>query len=193
MVRHWTPKPTIISCIRSSPTGGNNTIMPFLPILYKLWKTRMSHHTELGCGVGQRIHFCCRPQRSCGKVMFSQASLILFTGERGRHPPGQVPPGGDNPLVDPPDRHCPRQTPPWADTSPGRHPQGRHPPGRHPPPVRCPRQADSPRRRLLQRAVRILLECITVLWIFTPSYCPYCIICLIPQKYVYSNRRSEVY
>ena len=23
MVRHWTPKPVIISCIRSSPTGGN--------------------------------------------------------------------------------------------------------------------------------------------------------------------------
>ena len=23
MVRHWTPKPAIISCTRSSPTGGN--------------------------------------------------------------------------------------------------------------------------------------------------------------------------
>ena len=23
MVRHWTPKPVMISCIRSSPTGGN--------------------------------------------------------------------------------------------------------------------------------------------------------------------------
>ena len=49
MVRHWTTKPVIISCIRLSPTGGNffllllnplNTTMPFLPTLYKLWKTR---------------------------------------------------------------------------------------------------------------------------------------------------------
>ena len=23
LVRHWTPKPVIISCIRSNPTGGN--------------------------------------------------------------------------------------------------------------------------------------------------------------------------
>ena len=135
----------------------------------------MSHHTELGCGVGQRIHVCCRPQRSRGKVMLSQASLILFTGERGRHPPGQVPPGGDNPLVD-----TPWQTLPWAHNPMGRHPPGRHPQGRRPhhadtprhadtparqtpPPGRHPRQADSPRRQLLQRAVRILLECIIVL------------------------------
>ena len=27
---------------------------------------------------------CYRPQRSCGKVMFSQASVILFTGGGGR-------------------------------------------------------------------------------------------------------------
>ena len=43
-----------------------------------------------------------RPQRSCGKVMFSQASVILFT------------------------RGCVWQTPP------GRHPPGRYPSGRHP-------------------------------------------------------------
>ena len=59
MVRHWTPKPAIICSIRSSPTGGNffllllnplNTKLPFLPTLYKLWKTRMfpgaHHHTD---------------------------------------------------------------------------------------------------------------------------------------------------
>ena len=28
----------------------------------------------------------CRPQRSCGKTMFSQASVILFTEEDGRPP-----------------------------------------------------------------------------------------------------------
>ena len=50
MARHWTPKPAIMSCTRSSPTGGNffllllnslNTKLPFLPTLYKLWKTRL--------------------------------------------------------------------------------------------------------------------------------------------------------
>ena len=68
-----------------------------------------------------------RPQRSCGKVMFSQASVIMFTGggcmpsmHWGRHPPGRHPLG----------RHSPGQTPPWADTSPGQT----SPPGKHPPP-----------------------------------------------------------
>ena len=50
-------------------------------------------------------------QRSCGKVMFSQASVILFMGGvtdsyLGRHPSGRHPLG---------------QKPPWADTPPGRH------------------------------------------------------------------------
>ena len=55
-----------------------------------------------------------RPQRSCGKVIFSQASIILSTG------------GGD-----------PEQTPPWEDTPGlGKHPPpGRHPPGQTPPPI----------------------------------------------------------
>ena len=48
LVRHWTLKPVIISCIRWRPTGGNffllllnplMAILPFLPTLYKLWKT----------------------------------------------------------------------------------------------------------------------------------------------------------
>ena len=46
--------------------------------------------------------------------MFSQASVILFTGGGGgcgRHPPGQTPP---------------RQTPPWADTTQTDTPLGRH-------------------------------------------------------------------
>ena len=50
-----------------------------------------------------------RPQRSCGKVMFLQASVILFTGEgvwqNTPHPLGRPP----------------RQIPsPWADTPPPR-------------------------------------------------------------------------
>ena len=73
-----------------------------------------------------------RPQRSWGKVMFSQASVILLTGgvsasvhagihsppPQSRHPPGadtpweQTPPGADTLQ----NRHPPEQTPPGADT-----------------------------------------------------------------------------
>ena len=90
-----------------------------------------------------------RPQCICGKVMFSQASVILFTG------------GGecltDTPWVDTsPGRHSP-----WADTSQADTPS---PPGRHPPPVRhCPGHTDTLSRRLLLWTVHILLEYILVL------------------------------
>ena len=79
-----------------------------------------------------------RPQHSCDKVMFSQASAILSTGgggvwqtPPGRHPSGRHPPGQTSPGRHPP----PIQTPPL-----GRHPPGRHPPaqcmlGYTPPPV----------------------------------------------------------
>ena len=61
-----------------------------------------------------------RPQRSCRKVMFSQASVILFTGggvypsmHLGRHPPGQTPsrqtPPGRQPPP-PPSRQLLQQT-----------------------------------------------------------------------------------
>ena len=59
---------------------------------------------------------CYRPQRSCGKVMFSQASAILFTGGVA-----------DTPLG----RHTPLERPP----SLGRHPLGRHP--WQTPPTQC--------------------------------------------------------
>ena len=80
-------------------------------------------------------YYLCFLSRKCAvcKVMFSQASVILFTGgvsarhpPLSRHPPGQT----HSPWAD---------TPTWADTLPlgrhphlGRHPLGRHPPGRHP-------------------------------------------------------------
>ena len=69
-----------------------------------------------------------------GKVMFSQTSVILFTGVGGsRHPPLVAPPG---------------QTPPWADTPVGTH--------THP-------WADTPSPEIATAAeVRILLECILV-------------------------------
>ena len=50
---------------------------------------------------------CYRPQRSCGKVMFSQASVILFT-EEGVYPSMH--------LGSPPEQTPPVQTPPRADT-----------------------------------------------------------------------------
>ena len=103
-----------------------------------------------------------RPQRSCGKVMFSQASVILSGGVYGRQPPGKHPPGRI-----PPGRH-----PSWADTSPRQTPPhpvhaGIHTPylvhaGIH---IPCPVHAGihAPLQRPLQRTVRILLECILVI------------------------------
>ena len=82
-----------------------------------------------------------RPQRSCGKVMFSQASVILFTGvcvcdPVGRHSlPGQTPPAQTPTWADIPQTDTPwLGHPPWADTpSPetataagGMHPTGMH-------------------------------------------------------------------
>ena len=84
-----------------------------------------------------------RPQRSCGKVMFSRASVILSKMVSGRHPP-------------PPWQTLPgRQTSPWSDTPLGRHPSGqtpllgRHPhgqtpPGQNQPPSRHPPGQTSP-------------------------------------------------
>ena len=56
--------------------------------------------------IGRNYNY--RLQRSCGKVMFSQASVILA----GRHPPGrQLPNRADTPLG----RHPPQQTATAAD------------------------------------------------------------------------------
>ena len=74
-----------------------------------------------------------RPQRSCGKVMFSQASVILITGEVcGRHPPGRHP-SGQTPLLPNAcwDTHTPAQcmlgyTTPAATAPDGTHPTGMH-------------------------------------------------------------------
>ena len=54
-----------------------------------------------------------RPQRSCGKVMFSQASVILFTW-RGVYPSVHW---GRHPRAD---------TPPTATAADGTHPTGMH-------------------------------------------------------------------
>ena len=103
--------------------------------------------------------------------MFLHLSVSLFVhrgrGCLGRHPSfGQTPPRADTS----PGRR-PRQIPMWTDTPgqtlPGRHPPGR-PPGRHP--RQTPLSRHPPSRQLLQQTVCILLECILVEnWYWDPQ------------------------
>ena len=99
-----------------------------------------------------------RPQRSCGKVMFSQVSDILFTGGRGSGCVWQTPLG----------RHLPgRHSPHWANT-PRQTPPGQTSPGQTLPPLgKHPVHAGI--RWPLQRTLCILLECILVWHIFAES------------------------
>ena len=93
------------------------------------------HHMPLLCIMASLffIKSCYCKQRSCGKVMFSQASVILFTGGRGvflsGRPPGQRSPLDRDPLWtgtpwteipldgDPPKQRLPPDRDP-ADTAP---------------------------------------------------------------------------
>ena len=80
----------------------------------------------------------CRNAIITGKVMLSQASVIVFTGVRWQTPQGRHHRVGRHPLDRPPSW----TEPPWADTTspptgrhtPGRPSLGRQPLGRHPPP-----------------------------------------------------------
>ena len=98
--------------------------------------------------------------------VFTSVSQEFYQGRcthplAGRHPPGQTPPS-------PAGRHPPMARHPLA----GRQPPSRQTPtpGRQTPPGSTPPwQADTP---LLQRTVRILLECILVL------------ICVLTTKFV---------
>ena len=75
-----------------------------------------------------------RPQHSCGKVVFSQTSVILSTGGclllvLGTHTPGQTLPWADTPLGrHPAEQTPPVQTPPrqTATAADGTHPTGMH-------------------------------------------------------------------
>ena len=93
-----------------------------------------------------------RPQRSWGKVMFSQASVILLTGGSASvhagihtHPPWADPPGADTPpeQTPPGSRHPWSRHPPGADT-PRADTPGADPPGAATPPEQTPPGADSP-------------------------------------------------
>ena len=74
-----------------------------------------------------------RPQPSCGKVMFSQASVILITGKVcGRHPPGRHPSGQTPPLPNACwDTHTPAQCMLGYTTPAATEPDGTHPTGMH--------------------------------------------------------------
>ena len=83
-----------------------------------------------------------RPKRSWGKVIFSQACVILFTGGGlpqcmlGYHPQSRHPPWT---------RHPPStDTPMGADTPRPGTPQSRHPPGPGTPPDQAPPQTRHP-------------------------------------------------
>ena len=93
-------------------------------------------------------HNCCcyatmlhhyRPQRSWGKVIFSQASVILLTGGSASVHAG-IPPGPDTPLEQTPWE----QTPPRSRPPRSRPPQELTPPRSRPPGSRPPPGADSP-------------------------------------------------
>ena len=127
------------------------------------------------------LYFIITVRNEVAKVMFLHLSVILFTGGmvclsacwdttpreaptwEAHPPPGSAhtPPGKHPPGSTPSwEAHPPGITPsPWEAHPPGRTPslRGAHPPGRTPP----------PRRRLPLRTVRILLECILVLYIET--------------------------
>ena len=95
----------------------------------------------------QLYHY--RPQRSWGKVMFLQASVILLTGGVPHIPPPrqQAPPRADPPGADTP--HQSRQPPgsrhPRAQTTPP--PWSRHPLVADPPGADTPRADTPPRSR----------------------------------------------
>ena len=109
----------------SNKDGFKPTCNEFLA--FNLWVRHLLHSSRTLCKVmillisGKFKFLCYRPQRSCGKVMFSQASVILFTGgvwqtrHLSRHPP--------------PGRHPPGLTPPFQQTAiaaDDMHPTGIH-------------------------------------------------------------------
>ena len=137
------------------------------------------------------------------KVMFLHVSVILFTGGASGEPPRtrQTPPLGPRrtPLQT-------RQTPPGPRRTPP--PDQADPPGpdRHPPwdqgepPLQTrqtpPDQADPPPGRTLQhtvneRPVRILLECILVLYFISPLFIMFLCVNQIPTTLTKSSKEYE--
>ena len=127
----------------------HSIIRPFLPRQLRLVVPKLLFRRFLNDNVILVSKTCYRPQRSWGKVIFSQASVILFTGGvclsacwdtatplRRRHPPAR--------------RSSPCQgDPPAKETTPPR---------------------SRLRHTVNERLVRILLECILVLFVFSKDY-----------------------
>ena len=117
---------------------------------------RYAYRSEL-CYSDLDLNSNYRPQRSWGKVIFSQGSVILFIlGSASVH--AGIPPPG---KADPPWQGRPplaRRPPPWQgdpplarQTSPGKA---------DPPPAQCIMLGDT----VNKRAVCILLECNSCFW-----------------------------
>ena len=130
-----------------------------------------------------------RPQRSWGKVMFLQGSVILLTGGSAHPPPGADTQGADTPPEQTP--LPPEQTPPMEQTPPCRAdtPRSRQPPwSRHTPPWAdtSPWEQSMLGDTVNARAVRILLECSLVLnkVSFDTVFHTYMCVC----TYIYFNR-----
>ena len=139
-----------------SSHGGSYVLggLALLPVRSALLRTHLPPHRY----VTQNVHFnCYRPQRSWGKVVFSQACVILFTGASASVHTGIPPPNPATPQSTPPQDHTPlEQIPPREQTPPlgPGTPLDQAPPG-----------ADSPLPQSMvgytvnARAVPILLEC----------------------------------
>ena len=112
------------------------------------------------------VYICYRPQRSWGKVMFSQVCVLLFTGGMSASVHAGMPPH-------PPEQTPPRIRPPRADT-PGSRPPPR---SRHLHRADNPPGADTPPPQSMlgdmvnARAVCILLECnLVILCIYSVHF-----------------------
>ena len=93
----------------------------------------ISAQHKIWCEYSKRFQsstFYYRPQGSCGKLMFSQASVILSTGGclPGQTPSGQTPSLGRHPGQTPPmGRHSRADSPvQMAIAADGTHPTGMH-------------------------------------------------------------------
>ena len=113
--------------------------------------------------IKQNTSYLYRPQRSWGKVMFLHVSVILFTGGGSSGPhPGEVEGSGWGAFPGPHQGGISRPTP--GGVSPGKHLGGGlqvHTRG-----VSQHALRQTPNMQLLLRAVRILLECILVYFVF---------------------------
>ena len=151
----------------STPEVGVSNLLFAIIFVENCMKMKMKKIViRLGVACGTQFKRNYWPQQSCGKVIFLHMCVCPWGGvsaplhagiytPRGRHPPDADNPNKQTPRKQTPPRgrHPRKQTPPWRQTPPSgsRHPPGsRHNPSQH---------------TVNERPVRILLECILVLWL----------------------------